>query len=90
MDCFIYYYFFTVYDLHGNTVLTEIVTEKVCQLNNITGYLDLRYFYYKHTKYVWDSENYLFSTLDILTTPQTVDDHLHNTDGLRQDEYLSR
>lgn len=68
------------------------MTEKICQFCNTESsqWVDVRYFYYQHTKYIWDSVNLNFSTIDDLTPPKTVDEHLNNSDGLKHEEYLNK
>ncbi|CAH0562025.1 unnamed protein product [Brassicogethes aeneus] len=75
-----------VLDHYGKYTLETVKTDKL-KVPNIGPY-NLRYFLYQHTKYVWDIEDKVFSTLDNLIPPNTVDDYLNNTSGLFDVDYI--
>ncbi|XP_044255627.1 polyamine-transporting ATPase 13A3-like isoform X1 [Tribolium madens] len=73
-------------DVHGNCDFVEIKTENT-KLPNY-GHVPLRFFIYRHAKYVWIPHSESFGTLDLLIPPQTVDSYVNNTDGLFYNDYV--
>lgn len=52
--------------------------------------VNIRYFIYQHTKFVWICERQQFGTLDFLIPLATVDEYLTDVDGLSEDDYVNR
>lgn len=52
--------------------------------------MDIRYFLYQQTKYVWIAEAQVFATVDNLVPALNLDDYLNNLDGLNEEEYTNR
>lgn len=48
------------------------------------------YFFYQHTKYIWNVEIKAYVTLDELASPVTVGDYANNTDGLTEEVYHNK
>lgn len=82
----------SVCDNHGSIMFVDIKIEKILQFLNgeSSEWRDISYFYYQHTKYVWDASNFQFSTINAIMTSQTVDDYLNNHEGLVPEEYQNR
>lgn len=80
------YIIFLVEDPYGNKELTFIKTE-VGKLPSV-GIISFSYFYYRCSKYVWNTTNEAFEPLSSLIPQQTVDECLSNSDGLFYDDYI--
>lgn len=81
-----------VCDNHHSYSFLKIETGKIFSSQNASSaeWTEIRYFHYQHTKYIWDPEQKIFSTIDDVMPKVTVDDYLNNHDGLEQDEYRYR
>lgn len=90
--CILTQFLFTVCDNNNAYLFVEINTEEISQNRNaqLPKWTRIRYFYYQHTKYIWDPEKNMFSSIDDIMPAQTVDDYLDNHEGLEQDEYQYR
>jgi predicted P-type ATPase len=73
-------------DVHGNQDFAQIKTENARVPRG--GHLLLRYFHYRHAKFVWIPDEEIFGALERLVPPQTTDEYLSNMDGLFYDDYV--
>lgn len=74
------HYFLLVSYGHGNYSLITIDSQNV--VFPVVGTTKLRYFYFQHSKYVWDYNKCAFCALENFFPAQTLDEMLENEQGL--------
>ncbi|CAH1993213.1 unnamed protein product [Acanthoscelides obtectus] len=77
-----------VIDNHGQPTLIEMETQSICLLLDLPT--NVRYFNYRHTKFIWQPIQRRFVTVDELLSSSTLDELLENTYGLNESEYKIR
>ncbi|KAJ3657587.1 hypothetical protein Zmor_009376 [Zophobas morio] len=73
-------------DAHGNDDLLKVKTENAKLPTQ--EHVRLRFFHYRHAKFVWIPRQEVFGPLDLLIPTQTVDGLLDNTEGLFYNDYV--
>ncbi|XP_049825460.1 polyamine-transporting ATPase 13A3-like [Aethina tumida] len=75
-----------VEDPYGKYSIIKVDTDRL-KVPNLGPYV-LRYFFYQHTKFVWNQETEAFTSLDRFIPATKVDDYLNDTTGLFDIDYL--
>lgn len=56
----------------------------------VVGNTNLRYFYFQHSKYVWDYNKCAFCSMENFFPPETLDEMLDNEHGLTTIEHFNK
>lgn len=80
---------FLACDNHGQISFIKVKNEEQ-RLPQLGRDVNIRYFIFQHTKYVWISERHQFGNLDTLVPFATVDEYLTDLNGLYEDDYENR